>query len=719
MLITTDNVSSAEYKKFKIGITTGRPNESALRLLKDLGFHPQKPDHPRDYNYNRSPVKDIYVDSKGVKYLIEYLPIKPSDVINFVQGELVDAVVCWGDVWYNLENPNYNIKYLAEWRDELGHGHTHISLLKRKDDDPLERFKKDPSKKLKILSEYNDTFRLMQSWLTENQITDPEKCFEIIPIKGGLEGHLLSDIADYGVSIVQSGETVQQNNLEVVKHLRKTYLNLWCNIKKSPVCLDFCLSFKPNLKFLILEGIDGSGKTTQINQLNTMNEFHDYIILDRAKDISRMTLEKAKKWPKQLTDPRFTVIVLDLNPETASERLGPTDEPWESLDYLTYYRLKYMELASHYGLRVINGDQNPAKVTSDIVDSLTPDGATAYLLPKMSEMTVEKFKKFDFVVEGCSKEVRNYDDRFDLIRYKPTIYSHKWQREGTIEGSATERQMTTRNLLYIMAAHGIKHTYVYVGDEFILADKVRFPDPPPVEVCVKKFHVGTHKHIYYDMDSLIDRTTGKKICGDNQEYSGMMVRFDYRNPNHISPTEGQRLIDMNHTQIFVTPLRSKYSEDEIEKILQEMFPNGIPMGDYAMCEDLANRLINTEEAKKLAIKAFTVLSEFMASFGIQFQDVCLMMLCNGQKLFGEVSQDCGRYKYIEEDKLSAMDKDIWRAGGSSELVLEKWKKFSVLVEDASDKVLKDLQKPLFDFFESDKAVDWDGLEYFAKYFKSK
>lgn len=704
----TTDVLYIELPKFKIGITTGRPNESALKLLKDLGFNPKKPDHPRDYNYNNSVLKDIYIDPNGQEYLIEYLPIKPSDIINFVQNDLIDAVVCWGDVWYNLPEPNYNIKYLAEWRDELGNGKTYISLLKRKDDNPLERFRKDPSKKLKILSEYNDTFRLMESWLFDNNISKPEEYFEIIRINGGLEGHLVSDVADYGISIVQSGETVRQNNLEVVKHLRKTYLNLWVNIKKSQLCLNFCMFFKKNVKFLILEGIDGSGKTTQTKRLSQLSEFHDYIILDRAKEISRMTLDKVKNWTKEL-DPRFEIIIIDLEPEIANSRLGTVRDDWESFDHLIYYRLKYMELAAHFGLRVINGDQSKEKVTYDILESLDPKKSKFYSLPKMSEMTNEKFNKFSFVVEGCSKEVRSYDDRFDLIRYKPTIYSHKWQRDGIIEGSATERQMTTRNLLYIMASKGIKHTYVYVGDEFILADRVRFPDPPPVEVCVKKFHVGTHKHIYYDMDTLIDRTTGKLICGSDKEYNGMMVRFDYRNPNHITPSDGLRLIDMNHAQIYVTPLRAKYTEDEIENILQEMFPHGIPMGDYAMCEDLANRLIDTVEAKKLAIKTFTVLSEFMNSFGIQFQDVCLMMLSDGKKLFGEVSQDCGRYKYLEENKLSAMDKDIWRAGGSSELVLEKWKKFSALIEEASDNVLLNWQKPLHDFFKSEKSKNMVGM----------
>ena len=72
-------------------------------------------------------------------------------------------------------------------------------------------------------------------------------------------------------------------------------------------------------------------------------------------------------------------------------------------------------------------------------------------------------------------------------------------------------------------------------------------------------------------------------------------------------------------------------------------------------------------------------------------------------IYSEISQDCGRYKKIEliekpgdskneliekprdsknsKSELSDLDKDIWRAGGSSELVLEKWKIMTHLVED--------------------------------------
>ena len=42
---------------------------------------------------------------------------------------------------------------------------------------------------------------------------------------------------------------------------------------------------------------------------------------------------------------------------------------------------------------------------------------------------------------------------------------------------------------------------------------------------------------------------------------------------------------------------------------------------------------------------------------------------DGKTVFGEISQDCGRFRHFD---LGSLDKDVWRSGGSSELVLEKW-----------------------------------------------
>jgi hypothetical protein len=65
-----------------------------------------------------------------------------------------------------------------------------------------------------------------------------------------------------------------------------------------------------------------------------------------------------------------------------------------------------------------------------------------------------------------------------------------------------------------------------------------------------------------------------------------------------------------------------------------------------------------------------------------------MFTTDGSKMYYQISQDCGRYKKIGEDGLDALDKDIWRAGESSELVLEKWKLLTSIVDIYVKKLYK-------------------------------
>src|SRR5207244_112147 len=73
-------------------------------------------------------------------------------------------------------------------------------------------------------------------------------------------------------------------------------------------------------------------------------------------------------------------------------------------------------------------------------------GSTAlnYKLPNPDTFTPEMFSKLPLVAEGYSKIVRAVDDRFTLIEYKPTVYSHKQRREDVIPFTDKERMSMTR-----------------------------------------------------------------------------------------------------------------------------------------------------------------------------------------------------------------------------------------------------------------------------------
>jgi phosphoribosylaminoimidazole-succinocarboxamide synthase len=335
-----------------------------------------------------------------------------------------------------------------------------------------------------------------------------------------------------------------------------------------------------------------------------------------------------------------------------NKRNLPIDEKYENYASLFKYRNRYRRLAIKYQTFFIDTTNitpiEIVKIISRILVTLYGDlkmcNLNDYKLPNPDNITEEEFEKLPLVTKGESRIVRALNDQFNLIKYKPTIYSHKQQRAGVIEGSDIERMTMTRDLLYIFDASGISHCYWYVGKEYVLSEKLDpLVDIPPIEVIVKKCLVGTDKYIYYDLAKKKTRF-GKPIVNENNEYYEPLVRFDYRNPNHHPETK-------------------------------------LPLGDYAMGDDHADMFIDTRLAKQLAKKTFQTLDHHFKQMGVYFEDICLMITTDGSKLYSEISQDCGRYKKIESSKLDSLDKDVWRSGGSSDLVLLKWKEMTKITRE--------------------------------------
>lgn len=286
-------------------------------------------------------------------------------------------------------------------------------------------------------------------------------------------------------------------------------------------------------------------------------------------------------------------------------------------------------------------------------------------------LTESAFNDLPLVVEGESKEVRYADDGLAVIRLKPTIYSYTHNRSGVIEGSESLRLQAIQALLPVLGRAGIKHTYQAVSDKWIASRLVLQPETkdnphpfrpddldgqamaalpvaPPVEVIVKAVHSGTPKHRYDRLDQYRTRNShptspDTEITAD-RPYPERFVRFDWRNP--ITNQAGDRLAD-------------------------ETLP-----------EAMADWFINTTAAQETALKAFDALASHLATKSLVLWDICFFISEDGQTMFGEVSPDCMR---VRAQDGSSLDKDIWRAGGSSENVLEKWRAFvDMLREDSNE-----------------------------------
>ncbi len=285
-------------------------------------------------------------------------------------------------------------------------------------------------------------------------------------------------------------------------------------------------------------------------------------------------------------------------------------------------------------------------------------------------LTEAQFCELPLVVEGESKEVRYAGGGQVVIRFKPTIYSFTANRCGVVPGSDVLRLRASSIFAEVMRAAGIDHAYRAINDRWVLADLVlqpvteRDPSPfrpedlsaeelsaldvaPPIEVILKRMHSGTSKHRYFGMAGFPVRGShplygGVSFAADDA-YPQPIVRFDWRNP--LLDDKGKRLAD-------------------------EILPDSV-----------ADWYIDVDRARQTALQTFEALSEFLADHDVVCYDLCLFVTERGDKVFGEISQDCGRYRHFD---LGSLDKDVWRAGGSSEQVLAKWQTLLDVVSPAKE-----------------------------------
>lgn len=273
-------------------------------------------------------------------------------------------------------------------------------------------------------------------------------------------------------------------------------------------------------------------------------------------------------------------------------------------------------------------------------------------------LTGADFAALPLVIEGESKEVRYAGGGLAAIRFKPTIYSFTANRCGVVPGSELLRLRASRVFLEVLRRAGVPHGYLAVSDRFALAGLVlqpatessprpfrpadlppealaRLPVAPPIEVVVKRMHSGTSKHRYYGMAGHPVRSGhpyfGGMRFGPDDAYPEPVVRFDWRNP--LLDGQGRRLAD-------------------------EVLPDTV-----------ADWYIDTARARRTAQAAYEAVADFLAERDIVCYDLCLFVTEDGGTVFGEISQDCGRFRHFD---LGSLDKDVWRAGGSSEQVLAKW-----------------------------------------------
>lgn len=322
-------------------------------------------------------------------------------------------------------------------------------------------------------------------------------------------------------------------------------------------------------------------------------------------------------------------------------------------------------------------------------------------------LTDEQFRALPPIIEGESKDVRYAGDGLVVIRFKPTIYSFTENRCAVVPGSEVPRLRASRVFCEVLRRAGIRHAYREVTDKWVLADLVlphevefakyhlppfvppdldadaiaRLPKAPPIEIIVKQFLTGTTKHRYVGM-------TGSRVRKSHRFYAGMpltadealpemLVRFDWRNPL-TQKWRGKRVVEQVLGALIPKIERMpKVARAFIRKILARIESWADRVADEALPEQLADLFIDVPRARRTAFLTAKAVAEFLAERDIVFYDLCLFISEDGETVYGELSPDCGRYRHLD---LGSLDKDVWRTGGSSSQVIEKWNLLCEMIE---------------------------------------
>lgn len=254
-----------------------------------------------------------------------------------------------------------------------------------------------------------------------------------------------------------------------------------------------------------------------------------------------------------------------------------------------------------------------------------------------------------------------------IIILKSTIYSHSKQATGEIQGLGKVRGEGSRLFLEMMHRNGLRHSYRCISpDGIIVSDFVR--NVPPTEIVVKKKCEGTDKHSFHGIQRY-DCITNDE---NNGYRNGLYVRFDWRNPNHVTP-DGANVSDAIPHYYLLEQILGK--EEFFRRYLAVDNPYGIkPLGDRCISQELVRNIILTDETERSAVKIFLTIQHYFSNLDLEVQDSCFMLDADGTVFWSEINQDCMRIKPRSADKTAGYDKDIWRAGGSSKSaqLLEKW-----------------------------------------------
>lgn len=214
-------------------------------------------------------------------------------------------------------------------------------------------------------------------------------------------------------------------------------------------------------------------------------------------------------------------------------------------------------------------------------------------------------------VEGRSKKLWHLADGLCLVELVPSLRSYTYGRDEMVDGTAELRLDFYELAADWMAQRGVRTAFVRRWDSLRYVS--RFLPSPPFEVIVKNVANGSTTRKY------------PGLFPEGHRFSAPVVKFDYRTDPEDEPIG--------------------------EGYLEEL---GVPVEDY----------------KRIALACNEGLRERLDP--LDLWDFCVVLGEDGGEtsIISEISPDCMRLK---EPDGSAFDKDIFRAGGSPEEIISRWR----------------------------------------------
>ena len=286
---------------------------------------------------------------------------------------------------------------------------------------------------------------------------------------------------------------------------------------------------------------------------------------------------------------------------------------------------------------------------------------------------------FRLATEGESKRVYRlltdnpYLADYAVIVLKPTIYSHSMQASGEIADLGAIRARGTNLFLEMMWRNQLEHAYRSVNAHGVILSRW-VDDIPPVEVVFKRVCEGTDKHSYHGM-----RATPGIILADTGEYvTGPYVRFDWRNPNHVTVATGESVTadPFYYLRESAVGKSAFFAECLHENAAVR------PMGDKTVSPDILEQVIDVSAARARVVRMYCTIAAYLGDAGLEVKDACFMLDRKGAMFWSEINQDCMRIG--TRSSATTFDKDIWRAGGSSAkaTITRKWTDLNNILEAA-------------------------------------